>query len=196
MEARMQWLNEPKIWQRTGGVLQVNADPGTDFWRVTSYGYVRDNGHLYGEMAPGDVDVDAVIRGRFTGQYDQAGLMLRADERVWLKAGVEFYGGKLRLSTVLTVGYSSWTMADLPGDVTEIALRVSRRGEAVEVRYALPGREPELCALVYLPPDRELLAGVMCAAPESSGFTVAFHDLAIRQAPRLPADPPAWEPGQ
>jgi uncharacterized protein len=181
MEVAMLWLNEPTSWQRTSGVLQVDADPGTDFWRVTSYGYVRDNGHLYGELIPGDLDVDVVIRGRFHGQYDQAGLMLRADERVWLKTGVEFYGGKLRLSTVLTVGYSSWMMADLPEDTTEIALSLSRRGEAVQVRYATHGREPELCALVYLPPDREMLAGVMCAAPESEGFTVAFHDLQVRQ---------------
>ena len=72
-------------------------------------------------------------------------------------------------------------MADLPEEATEIALSVSRRGEAVQVRYATPGREPELCALVYLPPDREMLAGVMCAAPESEGFTVAFHDLQVQQ---------------
>jgi regulation of enolase protein 1 (concanavalin A-like superfamily) len=53
----MHWLNEPRSWQRTGGVLQVEADPGTDFWRVTSYGYVRDTGHLYSELITGDLDV-------------------------------------------------------------------------------------------------------------------------------------------
>ena len=175
----MQWLNEPTSWQRTGGVLQVDADPGTDFWRVTSYGYVRDSGHLYGEVIPGDLDIDVMIRGRLRGQYDQAGLMLRADERVWLKTGVEFFGGKPRLSTVLTVGYSSWMMADLPEDAAEVALSVTRRAETVQIRYATPGRVPELCAMVYLPPDREMLAGMMCAAPESEGFTVAFHDLRV-----------------
>ena len=184
----MQWHNEPTSWQRTGGVLQVDADPGTDFWRVTGYGYVRDTGHLYGELAAGDVEVETVVRGRFHGQYDQAGVMLWADERVWLKTGVEFYSGRLRLSTVLTVGYSSWMMADLPDDAQEIALSVSRRAEAVQVRYATPGREPELCAMVHLPPDREMLAGVMCAAPESDGFTVSFHDLVIRQPAERRAD--------
>jgi regulation of enolase protein 1 (concanavalin A-like superfamily) len=179
MEVPMPWLNEPTSWQRTAGVLQVDTDPGTDFWRVTSYGYVRDTGHLYGEEISGDLDIETVVRGRFRGQYDQAGVMLRADERVWLKAGVEYYGGRLRLSTVLTVGYSSWMVADLPADCAEIALSLTRRGEAVQVRYAVPGRLPELCALVYLPPDRAMLAGVMCAAPESEGFNVAFHDLKI-----------------
>ena len=38
---------------------------------------------------------------------------------------------------------------------------------------------PHIAALVYLPPDAELLAGVMCAAPEGSGFSVSFHELRI-----------------
>jgi uncharacterized protein len=179
MEVAMQWHNEPASWQRTAGVLHVDADPGTDFWRVTGYGYTRDNGHLYGQVAPGDVHVAAVVRGGFRGQYDQAGLMLRADERVWLKYGVEYYNGRPRLSTVVTVGYSSWMMADLPEDAAAVGLSLSRRGEAVEIRYEAAGRAPELAALVYLPPDREMLAGVMCAAPESEGFTVSFHDLRV-----------------
>jgi regulation of enolase protein 1 (concanavalin A-like superfamily) len=179
MEVAMQWHNEPASWQRTAGVLQVNADPGTDFWRVTGYGYTRDNGHLYGQVAPGDVDVTAVVRGGFRGQYDQAGLMLRADERVWLKCGVEYFNGRPRLSTVVTVGYSSWMMADLPDGTAEVGLSLSRRGEAVEIRYEAAGRPPELAAMLYLPPDREMLAGVMCAAPQSEGFTVSFHDLRV-----------------
>src|SRR5260370_34389461 len=140
MEVAWQWHNEAAIWQRTAGVLQGNADPGTDSGRVTGYGYTRDNGHLYGQVAPGDVDVAAVIRGGFRGQYDQAGLMLRADERVWLKCGVEYYDGRPRLSTVVTVGYSSWMMADLPDAAAEVGLRPSRRGEADESTDQTAGR--------------------------------------------------------
>src|SRR5260221_13984264 len=81
MEVAMQWHNEPASWQRTAGVLHVDADPGTDFWRVTGYGYTRDNGHLYGQVTPGDVHVAAVVRGGVRGQDDQGGLMVRADER-------------------------------------------------------------------------------------------------------------------
>ena len=33
----MERLNEPASWQRTDDVLQVDVDPGTDFWRVTGY---------------------------------------------------------------------------------------------------------------------------------------------------------------
>jgi uncharacterized protein len=175
----MQWLNEPASWQRTGDVLRVSVDPGTDFWRTTGYGYVHDNGHIYGEQLPGDLDVSVRVRGAFANQYDQAGIMLRVDEQTWLKTGLEFFEGRPRLSTVVTMGCSSWMVADLPPGIDEITLRVSRRGDAVEVRYAAGEGAAELAALVFMPPGREMLAGIVCAAPEGSGFSVAFHDLRI-----------------
>ena len=175
----MQWLNEPASWQRTGDVLRVSVDPGTDFWRTTGYGYVHDNGHIYGELLPGDLDVSVRVRGAFANQYDQAGIMLRADEHTWLKTGLEFFEGRPRLSTVLTMGCSSWMVADLPPGTDEVTLRVSRRGDAVEVRYAAGDGVAELAALVFMPPGREMLAGIVCAAPEGGGFSVAFHDLRI-----------------
>src|SRR5215831_11183828 len=100
----MEWLNEPASWQRTGDVLTVSVDPGTDFWRETGYGYVRDSGHVYGEVLDGDLDVSVRVRCTLGVQYDQAGVMLRADERTWLKTGMEFFerpprrrrGGPLR----------------------------------------------------------------------------------------------------
>jgi regulation of enolase protein 1 (concanavalin A-like superfamily) len=173
----MQWLNEPASWQRTGDVLRVSVDPGTDFWRATGYGYIHDNGHVYGELLPADLDVSVRVRGSFASQYDQAGIMLRADEQTWLKTGVEFFEGRPRLSTVLTLGWSSWIVADLPAGTDEVTLRVSRRGEAVEVRYTTGTGRAELAALMFLPPARELLAGICCAAPEGGGFTVDFHEL-------------------
>jgi uncharacterized protein len=175
----MQWLNEPASWQRTGDVLRVSVDPGTDFWRTTGYGYVHDNGHVYGELLPGDLDVSVRVRGNFANQYDQAGIILRADEHTWLKTGLEFFEGRPRLSTVLTLGCSSWMVADLPPGTDEVTLRVSRRGDAVEVRYTAGDGAAELAALVFMPPGREMLAGIVCAAPEGTGFSVAFHDLRI-----------------
>jgi regulation of enolase protein 1 (concanavalin A-like superfamily) len=175
----MQWLNEPASWQRVGDELTVTVDPDTDFWRETGYGYVHDNGHVYGEVLPGDLDMTVRIRGNFATQYDQAGIMLRADERTWLKTGVEFFEGRPRLSTVLTLGQSSWAVTELPGWPDEITMRAARRGDAVEVRYAIGDGELELAALVFMPADVELLAGVMCAAPEGLGFRVTFSDLTI-----------------
>ena len=43
----MQWLNEPPVWQMNDDRLHVVTGPNTDFWRVTHYGFIRDNGHFY-----------------------------------------------------------------------------------------------------------------------------------------------------
>ena len=110
----MQWLNEPAQWSAEQGRLAVTADPGTDFWRTTSYGYVRDSGHLYGDLVAGDFDLALRVSGAYAEQYDQAGAMVRVDERHWLKTGVEYFDGRMRLSTVVTNDYSSWAVAELP----------------------------------------------------------------------------------
>lgn len=175
----MQWLNEPAQWSERDGTLTVVADARTDFWRTTGYGFIRDNGHLYGERLPGDFDLSMRFRGRYAAQFDQAGAMVRVDERRWLKTGIEFVDGKMRMSTVVTLEYSSWAVADLPADAAELRLLLTRRGDAVEIRYAVGGAEHQMASLVYLPPGEAVLAGPMCAAPEGGGFEVSFSDLRI-----------------
>ena len=135
----MHWLNEPAHWSAAPGLLTITADAGTDFWRTTSYGYVRDNGHLYGEVLGGDFDLSMRLTGAYADQYDQAGAMVRVDERHWLKTGVEYFDGRARFSTVVTNDHSSWAVADLPAGSGELGLLLTRRGDAVEVRYAAAG---------------------------------------------------------
>ena len=183
----MRWLNEPGQWSLADDVLTVTADPDTDFWRTTHYGYVADNGHVYGADLSGDFDLRVVVRGAYAEQYDQAGVMVRVDDQYWLKTGIEFVDGRARFSTVVTLDYSSWAVAELPGGCTEVSLQLARRGDSVEIRYRA-GNRPEdagamnLAAVAYLPPGRPVLAGPMCAAPTGRGFTVSFHELSVEPA--------------
>lgn len=188
MLVAMRWLNEPRQWSTDNDLLTVTADAGTDFWRTTHYGYVTDSGHLFGADVSGDHDLTVVVSGNYAEQYDQAGAMIRVDDGHWLKTGIEFVDGRARFSTVVTLEYSSWSVADLPSESTEVALLLARRGDSVEVRYLAGDRvadpaDMELAAVAYLPPGRPVLAGAMCAAPTGSGFTVSFRGLAIAPAP-------------
>jgi uncharacterized protein len=180
----VRWLNEPARWSLSGDVLTVTADAGTDFWRTTHYGYVRDTGHVYGADITGDFDLAVRVRGAYADQYDQAGAMILADDEHWLKTGIEFVDGRMRLSTVVTLEYSSWAVAELPPGTSELGLLLARRGDSVEVRYRADGGpgDPagmELAAVAYLPPGRPVLAGAMCAAPSGGGFAASFHDLTL-----------------
>ena len=178
----MQWLNEPAQWAVADGALTVRAEHGTDFWRTTHYGYVRDSGHAYGDWYDGDLDLEVRVAGRYTHQYDQAGAMVRVDDRHWVKTGIEYVDGRIRLSTVITLDYSSWAVAELPAGGSDLGLHLTRRGDSVEVRYAVDDGQPELASVVYLPPGAPAFAGLMCAAPEGPGFDVTFYNLVIRRA--------------
>lgn len=178
----MEWINEPARWSAADGVVRATADAGTDFWRTTHYGFVHDNGHVYGTEVGGDFDLSVLVRGSYADQYDQAGAMVRVDEQHWLKTGVEFVDGRMLFSTVVTLAHSNWAIADLPPGVSEVGLRLERRGDAVEVRYSVAGGSAQLAAIAYLPPGKPAFAGAMCAAPAGAGFEVSFHDLAITPA--------------
>lgn len=178
----MRWLNEPARWTLSDGTLTVTADPGTDFWRTTHYGYIRDTGHVYGQQMAGDFDLSMGIQGFYAEQFDQAGAMVRVDERCWLKTGIEYVDNRIRLSTVITRDQSSWAVAELPDDASELSLQLTRRGDAVEVRYRIDDGPVDLAALVYMPPEEPVFAGAMCAAPEGNGFEVSFYDLTITPA--------------
>src|ERR1700730_8954156 len=80
----MQWLNEPPVWKADDGRLRVVSGAKTDFWRVTHYGFVRDNGHFYYEQRAGDFTVQVKIEAKYEALYDQAGIMTRVDPHVQL----------------------------------------------------------------------------------------------------------------
>src|SRR3954467_5917255 len=48
MFERCSWLNEPADWTMASDRLVAVTDHGTDFWRETHYGFVRDSGHFFG----------------------------------------------------------------------------------------------------------------------------------------------------
>ena len=179
------WINEPSRWFFEDGVLVVHVDAGTDFWRRTRYGFVRDNGHLLAVLEPGDfvatIEVDADYRDR----YDQAGLMVRLDTDHWLKAGIEL-DGAFYVSAVVTHDRSDWSVVPLAGRPERLLVRVTRSGDALTVEYALGPFDADVVAwrmhrLAWFPPEEPVLVGPMAAAPDGGGFTARFRHWEIQR---------------
>ncbi|HWT22944.1 MAG TPA: DUF1349 domain-containing protein [Solirubrobacteraceae bacterium] len=174
----MHWLNEPPAWSEEDGVLRLTTASGTDFWRTTHYGFVRDDGHFGHRPVSGDFTARVRIEGAYRDQYDQAGLMVRLDAETWMKCGIEFVDGRQWASAVITRGLSDWSVAPLDPAPAQLWVEVRRTAEAVEVAYGadVPDRLLRLGALTT---ERDLQVGVMAASPEGGGFEVALHDFAV-----------------
>ena len=108
------WLNRPPSAGIERGRLKVRAAAGSDAWRTTSYGFVRDSAHALLTDLPDEMAVEVSFLADFDQQFDQAGVLVRIDETRWTKAGVEFCDGALQASTVVTDNVSDWSVAPIP----------------------------------------------------------------------------------
>jgi regulation of enolase protein 1 (concanavalin A-like superfamily) len=175
----MQWLNEPPYWNSKLGTITASSGLETDFWRETHYGFIRDNGHFYYQAVAGNFTAQVSFSGDYAEQYDQAGLMLRLDEKNWIKAGIEYVDGHQSLSTVVTRDYSDWAITPLLSKPAGLTLRLSREGTAVRVEYSSNGVHYELLRLAYLPAQDSVQVGLMLCSPKREGFTARFEDFAV-----------------
>jgi uncharacterized protein len=174
----MQWLNEPPLWQAGDGRLRVVTGLRTDFWRVTHYGFVRDNGHFYYQEQTGDFTAQVKFEAKYESLYDQAGVMIRLDTANWIKAGIEYTDGQTYFSAVVTREFSDWSV--VPAHLTgPVWLKLTKLQSAVKIQYSSDGLSFRLLRLTYFPHAREVQVGLMCCSPEREGFEVEFYDFQV-----------------
>ena len=171
------WLNRPSSVSFEGDTLTVLTNSKTDFWRETYYGFTRDSGHCLQFAQNGGFTAEIRVRGEYEALYDQAGLMVRIDANRWLKAGVERTDGRQFLSIVLTDGQSDWSVTDLAGDLSDIALRVTVAAGSIRVQASLDGALWPLLRLAPFPLADAYWVGPMAASPERAGFRASFSEF-------------------
>ena len=185
------WLHPPLAAVEDEGALVVTAAAGTDLWRTTSYGFLRDSAPALLAPLPVGTAVEVDVAVELPGLYDQAGVLVRVDERTWTKAGLEVSDGAVQLGAVVTREVSDWSMAPVPewsGQL--VTVRASRSGDAVTVRARAAGQPWRMVRLAPLDPAAQASAGPFCAAPDSPGLTVRFTGWRTG-----PADADLHEPG-
>jgi uncharacterized protein len=180
--SRMTWLNEPAHVHYSEGVLSARSRGKTDFWRKTFYGYITDNGHFMHLPVTGDFTFQARIDGNYSSLYDQAGLMVRLDEKRWMKCGSELVDNKRWASVVFTHDFSDWSTLE---DLTQrgaVYWRVVRQKDSIEAKCSLDGEKYITVRQGYFPAQQKVLVGVMCCSPEGQGFDATFDQLVLESA--------------
>jgi uncharacterized protein len=178
-----EWLNPPPDARVEADGLVVTAAEKSDLWRTTAYGFVHDDGH--GLLRPFETGtaVEVSFRLDYSGAFDQAGVLVRADPDHWIKAGVEISDGAPQLGAVVTHGVSDWSVGPVPSWSGEIVtVRVSRTGDALTVRARHGSAEWELVRLAPWAPDLSAKAGPFCCAPSRAGFRVRFVEWRVGAA--------------
>jgi regulation of enolase protein 1 (concanavalin A-like superfamily) len=176
------WLNRPAQFEVSEDKLTIWTNEKTDFWRETHYGFIRDSGHAYGVDVSGDFTAQVRVNGCFEAQYDQAGILVRADAQNWVKAGVELSDGVLTISSVLTVGSSDWAVgASLP--TGEFWIRATVKSRVLLLQYSEDGNRWSLIRLAPFPFDGPLFVGPMCCSPQRAKLIVEFDRFEVLQPP-------------
>ncbi len=170
------WTTPPAAVAERDGDLLVTAVAGSDAWRHTAYGFVHDDAHGLLAPLPPEAALEVDLDVDLTEQFDQAGVLLRANEETWVKAGVELADGAPQLGAVVTIGRSDWSVRPVPAWAGRRAtIRLSRSGDAVTVRARVDDEPFELVRVAPFPAGIPAAAGPYCCAPTRAGLEVRFR---------------------
>ena len=178
------WFNEPRN-HRLGNGLEIHTDGHTDFWQRTHYGFQRDNGHCLLTRVAGDFCVQTRVEFQPTEQYDQCGLMIRADAETWIKASMEYENPDLsRLGSVVTnLGYSDWGTQDVASHHREAWYRISRNANDFLIESSFDGATWKQMRIAHLHGVGEQLeVGVYACSPIGRRFQCRFTSLKIGES--------------
>ncbi|WP_419801424.1 DUF1349 domain-containing protein [Mucilaginibacter sp.] len=177
----MKWLNEPKKWSGNPQKLTMTVDPNTDFWRITHYGFIRDSGPFYYQEAQGNFEATVKMTGSYQELFHQAGLMIRTDNKNWIKTGIEFVDGVQNVSAVVTREVSDWSVVPRNDSPKSIWLKLLRKGDYVQIEYSFDDKDFKVLRLAYFPPKAKVVQiGMVAAAPGKKSFPVVFEGFAVK----------------
>jgi len=176
----MKWLNQPKKWSGDAKKLNVTVDPGTDYWRITHYGFIRDSGPFYYQEAEGNFEATVKVTGSYQELFHQAGLMVRIDNKNWIKTGIEYVDGVQNVSAVVTREVSDWSVVPRNDSPKSIWLKLLRKGDYVQVEYSFDNKVFKMLRLAYFPPKVKAQIGIVAAAPGKKSFPVVFENFVVK----------------
>lgn len=187
------WINSPLYARKEGDFLKVAPEKGRDFWKKTLYGFEFEDGSALLSDWNNNSAVEVSFQlASFTELYDQAGILLYQGPEQWIKAGIEINDGIPQLSTVVTDGYSDWSLAAVPEWVDkEVTLRASIIKDAVIIRARTEHHAWRTIRVARFPHTSGNQAGPYTCSPTREGFEVTFTRWHFTERDQdLHSDPP------
>jgi regulation of enolase protein 1 (concanavalin A-like superfamily) len=180
---KMNWYNEPEKWLVKNNTLTMQVTPKSDYWRISHYGFTVDDAPFcYGNYG-GEFEAKVKLTGDYKARFDQMGLMVRIDQKNYVKTGVEFVDGKFNISTVVTHEKSDWSVTPLERTPDFIWIKIVRRLDAVEIFYSLDDKNYIMTRNAPLQDNTPVMVGMMAACPDGTGFEARFEHFSVKHLP-------------
>jgi regulation of enolase protein 1 (concanavalin A-like superfamily) len=168
------WTRKPVSVVEVDNAIKVESIEGSDWWRITSYGFIHNDGHALVKDFPNDAAMEVTFILDYTEQFDQCGIFISADDENWVKAGIEFCDGYPQVGAVVTRTTSDWSSSRISEWMgKEVTVRASRSGDAITIRAGING-DLQLVRVAPLDPTREWSAGPMACAPTRTGLVTTI----------------------
>ncbi|ETZ23879.1 hypothetical protein N824_15185 [Pedobacter sp. V48] len=180
---KMNWYNEPERWQIKDGSLIMQVTPKTDYWRISHYGFTVDDAPFYYSTYGGEFEAKVKLTGDYKARFDQMGLMIRIDQKNYIKTGVEFVDGKFNVSTVVTHEKSDWSVTALNKIPPFIWIKALRRLDAIEIYYSFDDKNYIMTRNAPLQDNTPVMVGLMAASPDGNGFEARFENFSVKHLP-------------
>lgn len=169
------WTNAPVVVDVSREGLTAVAAESSDAWRTTAYGFIHASEHaLLAPLGVGEA-MQVAFTADWKGEFDQAGIFVRLDDRRWVKTGLELADGHVGLGAVVTDGVSDWSVGHADEwRAASVTMRVSRWPDALIIRARAGDEDWRLVRVAPFDGQGDAAAGPFLCAPTRSGFTVTF----------------------
>jgi regulation of enolase protein 1 (concanavalin A-like superfamily) len=161
----------------------MQVTPKTDYWRISHYGFTVDDAPFYYSTYGGEFETKVKLTGDYKARFDQMGLMIRIDQKNYIKTGVEFVDGKFNISTVVTNEKSDWSVTTLNKIPPFIWIKALRRLDAIEIYYSFDDKNYIMTRNAPLQDNTPVMVGLMAASPDGNGFEARFENFSVKHLP-------------
>ena len=177
------WTNKPKQLNEIGAKCIMKPTKGTDLFCRTNDS-LTDNANFYWHKFDGDFNVLVKIKANLNSSYDKVGIMLRQDERNWCLSGLEYFGGRLCLSTCITRGVTDWSLAPLADEAVArekgVWIAIKRQEGRIACFYSLDLAEWIQTRMGPFEVEDTLKVGLACTCPSGEPYKVVFERYSIQ----------------
>ena len=177
-----EWYNEPmRITYRDDG-MDICAEAQTDFWQNSHHQLRKDNGHFFFTRKDSNFILNTHWKFEEYAGFRQCGVMVRIDERNWIKLGTMSAGSEVfQLGSVVTHrGNSDWAVHNIENPQGQIWFRIKRlKGDYILLvsSNGVDFQQLRMCSFHAESP--EIKVGVYACSPQNLPFVCTLSSLSL-----------------